>query len=175
MFEGILTSTALPNLHPAVVHFPIALLTLAFGLDIACLALRRQPWLDRAAALLYALGTVSACLAYLSGQQAARLMIGASGAAQTAMYEHADIAKITLVAFAIIASLRLIVSWNGRRDKVLKISALRWTALVLALGCQALIFLTADRGGELVYRHGLGVTVGQTTEDVADEEDMLEP
>ncbi len=175
MFDGILTSTALPNLHPAVVHFPIALLTLAFGLDLACLVARRQPWLDRAAALLYALGTVSACFAYLSGGRAAELMVGASGAAQAAMYEHADIAKITLIAFAIIASIRLVISWNGRRDKVLKISALRWTALVLALGSQALIFLTADRGGELVYRHGLGVTVGQTTEDAENDKELLEP
>ncbi|MCP4901968.1 MAG: hypothetical protein GY906_33810 [bacterium] len=175
MFDSILSSTALPNIHPAVVHYPIALLTLAFGLDLACIVARRQTWLDRAATLFYVVGTVSACLAYISGQRAAALMIGASGAAQVAMYDHEDIAKITLITFAVVASLRLIVTWQGRRDKAVKVGTLRVFAVVLALCGQVLILLTADRGGELVFRHGLGVTVGQTTEDVEDDEELLEP
>ena len=65
--------TSLPNLHPALVHFPIALLLAALGFDLACLFLRRQVWLDRAAAALYALGALGAGAAYLAGRQAADL------------------------------------------------------------------------------------------------------
>ncbi|HUG44872.1 MAG TPA: DUF2231 domain-containing protein [Acidobacteriota bacterium] len=40
----------LPNLHPLVVNFPLALLPLALAFDLFSLLLRRHLWLDRAAA-----------------------------------------------------------------------------------------------------------------------------
>ena len=175
MFESLLPQFAFPNFHPAVVHYPIALLTLAFILDVTCLVLRSQTWLDRAATLLYVLGTLSACVAVISGQQAADLMVGAPGAAQTAMYDHEDLAKLTLVMFGIIASLRLIVSWRARRDKKVKTGALRIVAVVLAFCGQFLILLTANRGGELVFSHGLGVDPSHTVEDTVDNDELLEP
>jgi uncharacterized membrane protein len=175
MFESLLPSIALPDLHPAVVHYPIALLTTAFVLDVFCLVLRSQPWLDRAATLLYVLGTLSACAAVISGQQAADLLVGAPGAAQAAMYDHEDLAKLTLVMFGIVASLRLIASWRARRDKKVKTGALRVVAVVLAFCGQFLILLTASRGGELVYFHGLGTNPDYTVEETVVDDELLEP
>jgi uncharacterized membrane protein len=173
MFETLLSSTALPNLHPAIVHYPIALLSVAFALDLACFVARSRVWLDRCSTLLYVLGTLSACVAYISGQQAAELMTEISGVAQAAMYGHEDFAKLTLIVFGFIASLRLVVSWRARRDKRTKAGALRIIAVVAALFGQILIVATADRGGELVYSHGLGVYGGASVEARVDE--PLEP
>lgn len=171
MFDGILSATSLPNLHPAVVHFPIALLTTAFLVDLGCLVARRQIWLDRAATLLYVLGTVSACIAFVSGQSASQLVIGATGSAQAAMYDHESLAKLVLIAFGVIASLRLIVSWRLKKAKTLDTSPLRVITLLLTLAGQVLLLIAADRGGELVYRYGLGVVI----EDVESQDELLEP
>ncbi|MGH9751135.1 MAG: DUF2231 domain-containing protein, partial [Candidatus Polarisedimenticolia bacterium] len=46
---------ALPNLHAAVVHFPVALLVVAFAFDLGSFLLRRRVWIDRAAVALYVL------------------------------------------------------------------------------------------------------------------------
>ena len=59
----------LPNIHPAFVHLPLALLPVALAFDVLSVAQRRQQWLDRAAASLYCLGAVGAVAAYLTGQR----------------------------------------------------------------------------------------------------------
>lgn len=60
-----------PNLHPLVVHFPIALLFLAVGFDLVTWLLRRPMALVRVTAVLYALGALSALVAFLTGRAAA--------------------------------------------------------------------------------------------------------
>jgi len=172
LFSSLVAATSLPNLHPALVHFPVALLLTAFGLDLACLVLRRLTWLDRAATTLYVLGALGAGAAYLSGDAAADSMVDLSGAAQAALAEHERFALLTLVAAAVTALLRLLVSWLGRKDKRIVVGAFRFLALAASLATQGLLLVAADHGGALVFEHQLGsVAVQQRALDTED----LEP
>ena len=86
--EGLLAGSALPNLHAAVIHFPIALLAVALLLDLACLVIRKWVWLDRTATLLYLLGTIAAAAAFLTGRVASEEMWQFPSEAQVAMADH---------------------------------------------------------------------------------------
>jgi uncharacterized membrane protein len=153
----LLALGALPNLHPAVVHFPLALLFAAFGFDVACLLLRRQPWLDRAAAALYLLGALGAGAAFLSGRQAEDGLRQVPPAVQPHIAAHADMAQWTLMTFVAIAVVRAVVGWLelGRRET--RRSLVRLLLLTSAATGLGLLVETADRGGALVYRHGVAV------------------
>lgn len=158
MFEQLMSHTALPNLHPVFVHFPVALLMTALALDLVVVAVRKWIWLDRAATLLYALGAVGSLAAYLSGRSAASSIHGLTGAADAAMWDHGDWALVTTVAFGVIAMLRLVVERRDARHGSIAIGPLRAAVLVAATGGQALIYQTADRGGALVFKHAISVT-----------------
>ncbi len=157
MVDQIAAWLALPNLHPAVVHFPVALLLTALAADVICLVVRRWPWVDRAATALYAIGTAGAGVAYLTGEAAAAGMWTVSGAAQEALADHESGALLTLAAFAVVTVLRWTVSWLGRRDRRIQVGFFRLVALVAAAAAAVLLVQTARLGGELVYTHGLGV------------------
>ena len=62
--QALYTDPGFPTLHAVVIHFPIALLTLAPFFDLGCLVFRSRVWLDRTAAALYVIGTIGAGAAY---------------------------------------------------------------------------------------------------------------
>jgi len=129
-------------------------------------------WLDRAATALYALGTLGAGLAYLTGDAAAEAMNDIPGVVQVAIAEHQHYALWTLIAFSGVSLLRLLVSWLGRKDKRVAIGVLRLVVLAAALAAQSLLFLTAEHGGALLFKHQLGV--GEVQQRAVDTEN-LEP
>ncbi len=155
--QSLLTDPSFPSLHVMVIHFPIAFISLAPLFDLGCLILRDQVWLDRAATLLYVLGTLGAGAAYLAGERAAKALSDLSPAAESALANHESSAMITLIALAIVSLFRLWVSWLSRDDSRISIGVFRLAAIPLALAGLALLAVTADRGGSLVYGHGLGV------------------
>ena len=59
-----------PNLHPLIVHFPIALLAAAGAVDLADLLLRGREPVRNAATWLYVAGAATAVAAYFSGVEA---------------------------------------------------------------------------------------------------------
>jgi uncharacterized membrane protein len=151
--------TALPNLHPALVHFPIAMFPLALLLDAASLAVRRAPWLDRAAASIWVVGAVSAVVAYLAGRSAADGLVDIPPTVQPLIGHHADWATLTVVAGVGVAVGRLAVTLRDRRAERLTALPLRGALLAIALAMPWLVFQTADRGGALVYQHAVAVSV----------------
>lgn len=174
LLRQMVSDPAFPNPHAVVVHFPVALLLTATLLDLACLVARRAIWLDRAATTLYVLGTVAAGAAFLTGDAASeKLWDIPDDAARSAMASHEDLALITLVAFAVITALRLLVSHLGRKDKRTAVGFFRLLTLGAALAAQLLLVTTAHLGGSLVYRHA--VAVGSTQASPADPVDELEP
>ena len=147
----------IPSLHVLVVHFPIAFLFLAPFFDIGCLLFRRRVWLDRAATSLYVMGTIGAGGAYLSGERAAEMVAEFTPIAESAVADHENMAVLTLIALAVVSLVRLMVSWLAREDRRIHFGFFRLVALPIALVGLALLALTADAGGNLVYRHGVGV------------------
>ncbi len=151
--------TALPNLHPAVLHFPIALGVVALGFDVAALLAPRHRWLAQAGCTLTLLWAATAGAAYLSGEEALESLGELPGPAAAAAWNHADAALLALVAILGAALLRGIVAWRDRRRETIRRGALRMLAAVVMLAALGLLFRAADLGGALVYRHGVGVDV----------------
>lgn len=140
------------QLHPAAVHFPIALL--ATGLAVAGARLRRSAphWLSYGESWLLWLGTFAGWIAiYLGG-------LAESGAphkplAWEVLADHKTLAWWTCGLFTALSLLRLWTTETGR-------DAGRWRAAQLALWLAgfALLFATAQHGGRLVYDFGMGLT-----------------
>ena len=143
-----------PNLHPLVVHFPIAWWVAAVMVDLVALALPRAAWADTVASFLYPAGVVSAMVAYFTGRQAAATVL-IPGMAHPIVQEHWNWALATTISFAIVALARLWARFRRPQPQ----RGIR-TALVAA-ACVALVclFETGERGARLVYERGVGVSV----------------
>lgn len=154
---SLVTNPGFPNLHVIAVHFPIVCVLIAPFLDLGCLFFRRSMWLDRTATFLYVVGTVGAGAAYLTGERAAETLVNLSPAAESAIADHESFAGLTLIALAVVSLARFTVSWLSRDDRRIRIGFFRLAAIPIALAALLLVAVTADRGGHLVYGHGLGV------------------
>lgn len=154
--DQILSWTSLPNLHPALVHLPLGIMPMALLFEAAGLFRRRHNWPAAAAVVLYAAGALAALAALETGEDAADGLTGVPAEVQPHIGTHSDWAHYTAIALGILAALRIALAWWERREPR---AGLRAVALLLALGCLALLLRTADLGGALVYRHALAVDV----------------
>lgn len=148
--------TALPNLHPALVHFPIVLVALGLLGDLLLVTRVRSAALDRHLALLWLGAAASAGATYLAGDEAAESLTLPSTADAT-LGLHEDWALATLIGIAFVGVLRIAVAWWDRHESFPGPHAARVVALVGAFVVQGLVLRTADLGGALVYRHGVAV------------------
>ena len=140
-----------PNLHPLIVHFPIALLAAAGAVDLADLLLRGREPVRNAATWLYVAGAATAVAAYFSGVEAGRTAaLTPAGAALAAA--HADWAFRATWLFAFFASVRLAMSYAIRPSGWLVATSL----VIAAVGLAALV-QTVRHGSRLVFEHGAGV------------------
>ena len=147
----------MPNLHSVLVHFPIAWLVAALIFDLACIVMRRSVWLDRAGVSLYALAILAAGAAIWAGRLAADQIGAVSADVERLVGEHGDWAFLTLLVVIVITLLRVEVAWRDRKQPALRLTRMRLLALLLAFGGQWVLAETADRGAQLVYRHGVAV------------------
>lgn len=141
------------HLHPAAVHFPIALL--ALGAAAAGLRLRRgaPEWLAKAESWLLWLGSVSAWAALGLGLLAEKT-VPHRALAWEVQAEHEQLAWWTVAVLTALSLLRLYAVRKGLdAGKIRVLQAALWG---LGLG---LIVATAMHGAELVYGFGVGVSV----------------
>lgn len=133
-------------LHPAAVHFPIALLTT--GLAVCALSLRKETAAGPARWLLY-LGTLSAWAALGFGLLAEDTVPHVP-AAWRELAEHKEAAYWTVGWFSALSAARF---WLDRRPR-----RRSWEAAFLILWGVAAATLahTAYHGGELVFDYNVG-------------------
>jgi hypothetical protein len=81
-------------------------------------------------------------------------------ATAAAVASHGDWAFATVVLFFAVAIVRLEALWRDRESPTPRLNRARLLALPLALLAEGCLLATAGRGGELVYRHGVGVVSG---------------
>jgi len=148
----------LPNLHPAVVHFPLALLPAAVLFDLILLVRARAAWADRAAAWLYALAAIGAVAAARVGEAAEDSVGVLAPAARAVLHEHERLADRAVWLLVIVAILRAFAAWRDRRTGVVPRGVLRILLLAGGLAGVALLASVGDLGGRMVYRHGVAVT-----------------
>ncbi len=146
-FPGI---HALPNIHPLVVHFPIALFTTFFLLEVIAMISRSERLYHAASWALY-IGIIFAVTAILLGMQAAR-SVPHGGIIHSIIDQHQSYAT---TATGIAATLALWRAVAGER--LINLAPARWLHLFLAVILVLLIFLTADLGGLMVFKFGVGV------------------
>ncbi len=145
--------TALPNLHPAILHLPLVLLPLAVLVDVASFWRRKDNSLNVVATVLWLMGTLSTVATYYAGRWAADGLVDVPAEAWLAVSTHSDRAW-WVVALAVAAAVARCISWMKR----LNVPA-RGVTLVFGIALGPLLAMTADAGGALVYRHALGVTL----------------
>lgn len=142
-----------PNVHPLVIHFPIALLFVAALVDAVALVVRqRHEWVRTSAVGLYALGALGTAVAFLTGRDASD-EVDLPAQAITTLNAHADWA--------------LYLVWFASLYAVVRVAALRYDrqnrlAVHLPLALVGLVGLflvqqTAERGGQMVYQYGVAV------------------
>jgi uncharacterized membrane protein len=142
-----------PNLHPLLIHFPIALLTTATLIDFGRLVFGRlNPAGVGIVNGLYAAGTALLAATYVSGRNAA-MTVFIPGMAHGAVDEHWTLAAWCLAYFAVVTvgrvAMRRPLKDGGRGTAF---------GFVLAgLVGLALLTETAEHGGRLVYEYGVGV------------------
>ncbi|HEX8996294.1 MAG TPA: DUF2231 domain-containing protein [Ktedonobacterales bacterium] len=172
------------ELHPIIVHFPIALLILSVLLDFLGVFLRR--WgLTTAATWLLVFGTPSAGVALLSGWVSEHYVT--VGAAGDILHWHKVVAVLTTILFSLLLFIRLIwLAPRGfallkqaaplrpivaRTDHALRViapalyepplpAAAVALYLLLSVAAVGLLGLTGYLGGALVYDHGVGAPSG---------------
>lgn len=144
----------LANLHPKIVHFPIALF-ITYAFFEASGVLFKKEFLSKAALILLIGGIVTGVLALITGNQAYAIadIWEQQGATIPfkAMQEHQDYATITIFYFTFLLAIRIYFSVKKKFNGNIK-----YIIIVLAfIGCY-FVFLTGDYGGKLVYKHGVG-------------------
>ena len=149
-----------PNAHPLIVHFPIALVFVAVAADALALWLGARWRTGREVATgLYVATGLSAVVSYYSGTWAADTVTVATPAAAETLSTHAFWAWYTMASLGLYAAVRagglFVASVRGRREL---------HALLFAIGVGTLfpVYKTGENGGAMVYRRGVGVMQTQT-------------
>lgn len=156
--QGIISNilpglAGMPNLHPMVVHFPIALLSSFLALEILSQILKIESLKTGASWMLY-IGTLGALAAVLAGFRAASI-VEHEEVTHAIMETHEHLALAVLLLAVILSVWRILCRGKFKRTTL-------WLVyLALAFLMVGLMSFTADYGGLMVYTHGVGVKAAQ--------------
>ena len=140
--------SAMENIHPLFVHFPIAFFTAFVLIDFVASVLGKQTWRPIAGAFLY-LGTVMAAVTVAAGLAAAESV--AHGDNVHAIMERHQFMGISILVLSSVLSL-----WRLFSRGVIKGGA-NVLYLIFAVLLSGLVVFTADLGGLMVYNYGVSV------------------
>ncbi len=144
--------TAMNNIHPLLVHFPIALLISFFMVDFMGSVFKKTNWRGIASGLLY-LGTISALFAVIAGFIAADSV--AHGENVHAIMDRHKTLGLSVLSLAFILS-----SWRLLAGGKIK-GEVNFLYLFLSAILSILITLGADMGGLMVYKFGVSVKAAE--------------
>ena len=153
-------------LHPLIVHFPIALLTL--GAIVQLIALWRPDFWNRLANFSLITGFISGVAAYLTGDAGEHFARQVFGTKEEAIHLHESFAFFTLVVFGVIVAIKIYQMFPlfSQLKKYARFSSSKVfipLLLVLSLAGGTLVFLTGHYGGKLVYSSNAQVDSSATT------------
>jgi uncharacterized membrane protein len=137
--------------HPIIVHFTIALLSIAVITDFLYLLSKKENFWHFATYLLI-LGTLSSIGAVLSGHQAENSVL-LDPQTRTMVDSHALSGEITMWIFITLSTLRFVLIKFKKFEEPVK-----WVYYIIGLTALAFLFRTGILGGEMVYIHGVGTS-----------------
>ncbi len=133
------------HLHPMLVHFPIAIISVGFLFELISLFYKKEVCMSKSGFYLLVLGALFALAALLSGALFTSEMSGAAGEVRDI---HELFAYITLISVLINAAFRIFLKIKNREEqKYLNISFALY--LISALS----VSITGFYGGNLVYNY----------------------
>lgn len=139
---------AMDNIHPVLVHFPIAFLSLFFVLDLIGSLANKQHWRQVASWLLY-FGAFFAVFTAIAGFIAANSV--AHGNNVHAIMERHEHLGLLVTGFALVLAI-----WRAISGALPRGGANNFF-LILAASLCGLMLLGADLGGLMVYHYGVAV------------------
>jgi len=157
IFAAVLPGiAAMQNIHPLLVHFPIAFLSTFFVLDLAGSLLKKPHWRSVAGGLLY-LGAVASILTATAGFIAAD-SVPHGGDVHQIMEHHEHFG------IAVVISALLLSAWRALKGGAIEGAANSLFLILAAIMCGIMV-LGADLGGLMVYRYGVAVAAVPVTEE----------
>ena len=144
----------LAQLHPKIVHFPIAFFLAYVLFELMGIILKKEFFL-KAAHLILFLGVLGAIAAVLTGNSAEQIarQLSKEGAAVplNAIGNHEDFANFTMWYFTGLLVFRTFLALKKKF-----IGKIRLLFILLALIGSFLVYQTGELGGKLVYKYGIG-------------------
>ncbi len=144
----------LAQLHPKLVHYPVAFLSVYVLLELTGVIFKKE-FFQKTAYLFLFLGVLSAIAAVISGNQASDIasLWEDKGAIIPfgLISEHEEYATITLWYFTGLLVLRTYLVIKKKFKGMFQ-----YMIILLAVIGGFLIYQTGDLGGRLVYDHGVG-------------------
>lgn len=152
-----MTIEIIPNWHPILVHFTIALLSVSVAVFLVESFVRKwrlHNQLVTVARWNLWLGSLAAIATVIAGLDAFNSVAHGSEAQHLAMLDHRNWALSTAALFILLAAWSLSAALRGKAD-FRKSKNLVFVGLMTVAGL--MLSVTGYKGAELVYRHGLGV------------------
>jgi uncharacterized membrane protein len=142
------------ELHPFVVHFPIAMLTLYVILEVVTNFIKNESLSTFTTWILF-FGVITAVNAVLTGNQAEQvassLMDSSASIIKESIENHEQFATLTLWYFVVLLAGRYYLNQKKKLTRLFKT-----VMIILALFGGLLIFQTGYTGGMLVQKFGVG-------------------
>ena len=156
IFSAIMPGIAgMDNIHPLLVHFPIAFLSAFFALDLVGTLAKKPQWRSVASWFLY-FGTVAAMFTVTAGLIAAGSV--AHGENVHDIMERHEHIGLSVLSLAVVLSI-----WRMKSGVLIRGGANSFFLILSALLC-VLMMLGADLGGLMVYQYGVAVKSVQVPE-----------
>jgi uncharacterized membrane protein len=143
----------LADIHPKVVHFPIALFTTYAFLEIVGILLKKE-FLSKSALLILCIGVVTSFFAVLTGNQAATDFTLWNDQSSALLNDHQTHATYLLWFAVLVCVLRIIFVLKKKMAGPLK-----YLFVLFALVFIFLVYQTGNYGGDLVKKFGVGTEV----------------
>jgi len=132
------------HLHPMIVHFPIALITVGFIAEVVSLFFKSEKCLSKTGLYLMVLGTIAAIAAWSTGQLFTNEPT--QGEIVKVFERHETGALITMILMIICSAFRLWLVIKKKEETQLK-----WVAFGFYLLGFAAVTFTGFMGGTMVY------------------------
>lgn len=137
----------IPNWHPVFVHFTVGLLSVSAFLYLAGFVFGKENLLIAARWNLWVGAVIT--VATVGAGFYAYYTVGHDGPSHAAMTDHRNWALMTAGTFIVLAL------WAAWRQRGAKTVSTFFVIVILLAAC--LLMVTGYKGGEVVYRHGVGV------------------